>query len=776
MAKPTNVNVKYQIGSDTELVATWAWSKSNVKEYIVRWYYATGAGVWFFGQETSVVSMVKNCTYTPPKEAYKVRIQVKAVSTTHKVNGKDVNYWTSDWSTSVYFYISIINPPRQPSTPTVTIDKFQLTAKLDNLDVNASSIEFQVVKNDSTVFKTGSAGIKTGSAAYSCSVDAGGEYKVRCRSYKLGGQYHDENKTTIKKGEFSDWSDYSASVGTVPSVPANITTCKAQSATSVYLAWTAVQNAKTYDIEYTTKKEYFDGSDSTQTQTGIEQTHYEKTGLESGKEYFFRVRAVNEKGASGWSEIKSTTIGKAPAAPTTWSSSTTVIVGEPLTLYWMHNSEDGSSQKYADLEMYVNGVKETHTIQNTDNEDEKDKTKFYTVNTKNYKEGTKIEWRVRTSGVTSQYGDWSIQRTVDIYAPATLTLNVTNSAGTSITTLKSFPFYVKGTAGPTSQIPIGYHVSIVANESYETVDNLGNFKMVKTGDEVYSNYFNSSNKLLIELSAGNINLDNNITYTVKCTVSMNSGLTAENSVTFTVAWTDADYEPDAEIGIDRDTLSAYIYPYCKNSSGSLVSGVTLSVYRREFDGSFTEIAKGLANSKSLYVTDPHPALDYARYRIVAITNSTGAVSYYDVPGYPVGETSVIIQWDEDWSNFDTDDKEEALEQPPWAGSMLKLPYNIDVSDSHSSDVSLVGYIGRKHPVSYYGTQQGETSVWNVTIPKDDKDTLYALRRLAVYMGDVYVREPSGSGYWASLSVSLSQTHRELTIPVSLSLSRVEGGV
>lgn len=51
-----------------------------------------------------------------------------------------------------------------------------------------------------------------------------------------------------------------------------------------------------------------------------------------------------------------------------------------------------------------------------------------------------------------------------------------------------------------------------------------------------------------------------------------------------------------------------------------------------------------------------------------------------------------------------------------------------------------------------------------------------LRRLAIYTGDVYVREPSGSGYWASISVSISQTHCEVSIPVSLDITRVEGGI
>ena len=108
--------------------------------------------------------------------------------------------------------------------------------------------------------------------------------------------------------------------------------------------------------------------------------------------------------------------------------------------------------------------------------------------------------------------------------------------------------------------------------------------------------------------------------------------------------------------------------------------------------------------------------------------------------------------------------------------MLKLPYNISISSSHSPDVSAIEYIGRKHPVSYYGTQTGETESWSVDIPKNDIETLYAIRRLSVWMGDVYVREPSGSGYWANVMVNYSQKSRDLVIPVTFKITRVEGGI
>lgn len=827
-----------QSDSDNTLFAMWSWSKSNTDKYQVKWEYYTANGVWFVGSSSSNSvdkedpNASKQSTYSIPANATKVRFKVKPVSKTYTQNDKETSYWTAEWSTVKTFNVSDTPPQAPSSAPSVKIEDLKLTASLENVDpdeLNATSIQFQVVKDDTTVFKTGTAKIVTNSASFSCTVTAGSKYKVRCRS--------------VKDKTYSDWTAYSSNAETAPAGPSKLTSIKATSETSVYLAWNACDTAKTYEIEYTTKKTYFDGSDQTTKVSGIEFTHYEKTGLETGQEYFFRVRAVNDSGESGWSAISSVVIGKEPAAPTTWSSSTTAITGEKVTLYWVHNAEDGSSQTYADLELYIDGFKETHTIQNSTDEDEKDKTSFYEIDTTSYKEGTKIQWRVRTAGITKAYGDWSTERVIDVYAQPTLEMRVTDISENIVDTLTSFPFYVYGLAGPSTQQPIGYQLTIVSNDTYESVDNIGNTIMISAGDEVYSRFFDIKEPLLVEMTPGNINLENNVSYTVTCVVSMDSGLNAEATHTFTVSWQDAEYNPNAEISLDPETLVTYIRPYCLSfemkfyqvaysaatgtyikssnvvtmvtgspvanvisetevvltytetgeqvftgttSSGEevyyctideshMVDDITLSVYRRAYDGEFIEIATGLDNAANTFVTDPHPALDYARYRVVAISNTTGAVSYYDVPGYPVGGIAVVIQWDEKWTNFDTT-AEEALEQPAWSGSMLKIPYNIDVSDSSKPDVALIEYIGRSHPVSYYGTQLGVTSNWSMEIPKYDIDTLYALRRLSIWRGDVYVREPSGSGYWANITVSYSQKHLETTIPVTLSVTRVEGGM
>lgn len=743
-----------QSNTDRTVYAAWNWSKDNTENYEVMWYYDTGDGLWFVGNDGTEEHA--QSVYNAPSNAKRVKFKVKPISKKYTSNGNETSYWTASWSTEKTYSFAE-SPPVTPSAPNVELKKYKLTASLENLDLSVVKVQFQVVKDNSKVYKSGTATVTTSHATFSCDVEAGSEYKVRCRAYSANS--------------VSDWSKYSENYYTIPTAVSAITACRASSETSVYLEWKSVATADTYDIEYTTKKEYFNGSDGTTTIPGIQFTHYEKTGLESGEEYFFRVRAVNERGESAWSSIVSVIIGKEPAAPTTWSSTTTVAVGEDLILYWVHNAEDNSSQTYAELELITNGESEVHTIKNTTDEEEKDKTSTYIIDTDEFSEGATIQWRVRTAGVTKVYGDWSIQRTIDIYAPATLELRMTTADGTDIDTLTGFPFYIRGLAGPNTQAPIGYYLTITSNEAYETVDHIGNYKMVSKGDQVYSRYFDISEALLVEMSASSLTLENNVSYTVTCVASMNSGLNAKSSLDFTVSLADLTYEPNAKVSIDEDTLVAYISPYTEDK----VEDVTLAVYRREFDGTFVEIASEIPNNSNTYVTDPHPALDYARYRIVATVESTGAVSYYDMPGHPIMEKAAVIQWDEDWTSFDSD-SEAVLERPAWAGSMLKIPYNIDVSDKRNIDVALIEYIGRAHPISYYGTQLGESSTWSMEIPKSDTETLYMLRRLSIWTGDVYVREPSGSGYWAHVSVSFSQKHREVTIPVTLDITRVEGGI
>lgn len=824
-------------GGEDTLYATWSWPYDHIDHFEVQWIYYTGNinndgnMVWFTGNSGTTTE--KQSTYSIPNNASGVKFRVKPVSQTYKVNDQDVSYWVGGWSADESYYrITESDKMKVPSTPNVTIDKYTITAKISGTKLNTSRVQFELwapgyymsEAYSRKVVKT----LQDYEATCTFTITPGYKYKVRCRSipdsYSASDPF-DENFA-------SDWSEFSGEVVSVPSAPSQILTCRAESETSVYLTWTDSVGAKTYEIEYSTNRDYFDKNDQTTKQSGIEHPYYLLVGLDAGQEYFFRVRASNDQGTSDWCSIQSVVIGKAPAAPTTWSSTSTLMVGEKLLLYWVHNSVDSSSQTFAELSIDINGQSKTYTIKNDRSDDDKDKTSTYELDTSNLVEGATILWKVRTAGVTKVYGDWSVQREVKVYAPPTLELKVLNQNGDDITTLTSFPFSIKAIAGPNTQTPIGYHVSIKATSAYETVDNVGNVELISVGEEVYAKYFDTKTTLDVILSANDVDLQNNVTYDVVVTVSMNTGLTCTETSALAITWSEDGITPNAQITFDRKTMACYISPYCekivennylveykngnfvrtntkvdiikrlfddthnyttdekpvyrgKANDGKTVyycdilekqnlSNYTLSIYRREFDGSFTEIATGLDNSRTTYATDPHPSLDIARYRIVSMSKDTGAISFVDLPGYPINEKSVIIQWDEQWSWFNAE--ENRATNVPWTGSMLKLPYDIDVSDKNSPDSTLVKYAGRKSPVSYYGTHISSSLSVSVNIPKTDKETLYAIRRLSAWLGDVYVREPSGIGYWANISVSYNVTHKELIVPISFEITKVEGGV
>lgn len=736
---------------------TGAMISGNGDHYEVQWYYGVN-GVWFDGGSSDV--KMNNATYSVPSNATKVKVTVKPVAKTYKSGDKDVPYWTGE-SVTVEKLISEL-PPDRPSAPTVELDKYALTARIDNIeDAKAEEIEFEVVKGD-TVFATGKTTVKTARAVYTCAIDAGGKYRVRCRAINY------VSNTPI----YSQWSQYSGENGSIPSAPVNVKV-SVETDKSVKIYWDAVATAKSYTVEFATKKEYFDAS--SEVKSVNTNTNYTIiTGMEKGHEYYFRVKAINDKGESGWSAIAYKIIGTKPEPPTTWSLTSTAIIGDPVVLYWTHNSEDASKQYEAQLELLLNGVAEIVTI-DTSKEIIKDgELKIYKheLDLSQYTEGVEILWRVRTRGVSAEYSDWSVQRKINTYAPPTLSLTLGDGSGD----FNSFPFTILAKAGPSSQNAISYSVTISAEYSYRTQDVTGKSKIVNAGEDVYSRVFvQPENTLSIDLMPSDLILENNQSYKVKVVVSMNSGLTATAEGYFTVSWAEDIYYPDASVVIDKDTLCAYVSPFCYNEEQELISDLVMSVYRREFDGTFTEIAKDIPNEGSISVTDPHPSLDYARYRIVARNINTNVIGFTDLPGIPVSEPAIVIQWNEEWSSFDVL-QADAPEVPFYAGSMVKLPYNVDTNESANVDSSLVGYIGRKSPVSYYGTQQGVGNSLNTVIPAYDKETIYALRRLQVWPGDVYIREPNGTGYNAAVTVSFSIKHTSLTIPVTITVKRVEGGI
>ena len=770
------------------------WEQSHNK-FQVRWeIWDLNGHLWLESEETVTTSDRQKSSehsFQDSSDRFVCRLSVRAID--------DNNNPLSPWGIKEYDFRN--NPPLLPPDPEFSIDnQNKATIIFNNIssDINADSIEIAIYQDNNVKYKTAKVSINSelNYAKYVETVDSGHEYRIRARA--------------IRGNIYGGWTNFTDNDISLPIAPSEITTLRPQKISEqqsitygVLVEWPVVSTAKQYEVQWTTNVEYFD-TPSTEVQS---QTTEEGSGsrllitdINLGYEYFFRIRSINDKGNSlEWTPIKSVKLGTKPSAPTTWSNVVSSIIGEDLNLYWKHNSTDGSLETFARLHITVidsahpelEPMEYTKVIENTKPEEEKDQNSVYTINTNDpewsglLSEGFIIKWKVQTSGVIGEYSDWSIEREVNVYTQPTLELDITNKDGISIDEINSFPFYLNILAKPSTQKPISYYIEVISNDAYNTLDNVGEVKAINPGDKVYQKYYDPDRnawKFLLEMTPAIINLHSGYNYTVNITVSMDSGLSGNISQSFDVFISDTGYNPYANIVINKENLTASIHPYCMENyedngeiKQKLSENCTLAVYRREYDGSFTEIAKDIENDENTYVVDPHPSLDYARYRIVSTANETGMISFYDVEAVKIGEPSIVIQWSEKWSKFDYNENEDNLEVP-WAGSMLKLPYNVDISESNNSDVSLIEYAGRKHPVSYYGTQIGETASWNCEIQSDDKETLYGLRRLSKWMGDVYVREPSGIGYWANISVSISKKHLDVVIPVSFSIKRVEGGI
>ena len=322
----TNLIVKQHALYEREAIARWDFKyKSETDHYILKWGYSNSRGDYYPVDDVTVKQTW--ATYSVPTlpgiplEDMKVSLTVTPVAKT-KIdgNGKEYTPWKGEESARVLYQYKNNSPSDTPSAPDVEIEDYKLTAKVTNVPSNVTEVEF-VVFRDNITFKTNVVRVVSNQAVYTITIEAGGSYRVKCRYVNANGN-----------GEWSSWSGESK---TKPNAPTRIKTCRAETETSVYLDWDAVENATSYDLEYSEKREYLEGSNQTSTQTGIKSTSYILSGLESGKEYFFRLRAVNSQGESGWTGIVSVIVGTEPAAPTTWSSTTTVVTGEQVTLYWV---------------------------------------------------------------------------------------------------------------------------------------------------------------------------------------------------------------------------------------------------------------------------------------------------------------------------------------------------------------------------------------------------------------------------------------------------------
>lgn len=821
-AKVSNLKIqRHTTGSETtELIATWDWNYKNTSGFEYTWEYRI-IDSWISASSGTTDKDHKNALYTPPENAVMVRFSVKPVSTTYKVNDKDVNYWVISQPTIAQYNPSLVSVKLEtPSAPSLSLNQYVLTASVDYENENAASMLFIIYDADrKTAIGEFQGDIFAGKSSIQCRVVADGRYIARCIAVPYESQ-------SLQKYLRSDPSPYSGEIIAPPN-SALITKIEATSTTSVKILFdtsrTMYSTATSYNVEYTENKDNFNHSDSVNSVTinvvpGV--SYILVNGLEEGKHWYFRVQSANDNGSSVWSNIVDIVLGSVPNAPTIWSSTNVAIINEPVTLYWTHNATDGSKEQKALLIFYVTRQSRDGSISEWERfeievpaniEDDSINTFSYVFypeifDNNGSSDVISLVWSCKTKGIIDVYSPESVSNRVNFYPKPEVILrfgktinwywdpldlikgNIMTTEGEikeyyeeDPFTLSRLPLYIEAQVLPLlNNRPVECYLAIYATDDYQSLNHIGETIWITKNTEIWSKTLTamtdeSRNIYNTFITAKDAILENNQTYRFFCRVITDSGLTADIEKYFTVNFEEDEFTLNASIGYDPDKVSTYIQPYCIGEDDEIVENVYLSVYRKNFDGSFVEIADEIDNTANTTVVDPHPTLKTVMYRISAYSLLSGKITFTDLVGYPIPETAIVIQWDESWESFNIETP-DSFSSPVQSTSMLKLPYNVDTSESNALDSKMVEYIGRKHPVSYYGTQVGQKISLKCDIDAEDKETVYQLRRLAIWPGDVYIREPSGNGYHAQISITFSTTHCNVVIPVSIEAVRVEGGV
>ena len=166
--------------TDRTVYASWSWNRSQTDHYEVRWQYkVSGISTWFQPSESETTKLQQS-TYNAPDNATHVRFKVKAVAKNKKESTSEYE-WVGGWTTYETYNFAL-NPPTTPSVPSVSIDKYKLTAELNNLNVNADEIIFQILRDTSGTWQNITAAVKNARASCEVTVAAGSTYRVRCRS------------------------------------------------------------------------------------------------------------------------------------------------------------------------------------------------------------------------------------------------------------------------------------------------------------------------------------------------------------------------------------------------------------------------------------------------------------------------------------------------------------------------------------------------------------------------------------------------------------------
>lgn len=720
------------------------------------------------------------------------------------------------------------DPPSGP--PEITMDSTgtSVTLRYYNIPTNIDYVVFKVIMankgdyNNTSVVTSGT----------SVSVDATSRSATYTRSLTRGNAYafaaanriqYATSPTRYATTDFCEYSEWLKAAPVATTLNKNVT-IKTVRQNEVLISWKPtecaldgvfVQYAQTLnELDAESGSTYNEETIELETPMNVEKRAY-IGNLDIGVTHYFRVKGfVNSNGtkyytdpAKNESNVTYFTVplGTIPDAPTVWSLQNTYQVendsSKGFNLYAIHNSEDNSACSY--FKVYAELIRSNQSspivlLNDVTIENKKDEYGEYSKDNLEYLlkpyalrpslldwDNATVRWKIKTKGVLNDYGPYSNINVVKTYRKANLTVSA--SFKPSSTSGVIYPLTITASLDwiTSSQRMLAVSFEIKSTTQYTYRDPIGGDVLVLPGTLLYSSTYALSSVATksVTLTPSDVHFEPNCSYVLSATIYTNAGLSVSNSCNFTYNHTGTTTLNPKITQIEANEVdnAVYLKAQCRNENGALVSNALITIYRYNADGTYTKLNDGVANNTVIH--DPHPRLDRQIYRVSATDTNSGQTEFSD-ENYPfkmLNATGVLIHWDESWgeTSFNVLGTGNMV---TYIGQRLYLPFNVDVSETRTIDKTLISYIGREDPVSYYGTAIGKEYSITTEIPKnnvsgfDATTALEQLRKLSMYKGNVYVRTSTGLGCWATVDVDYNIDHCALTIPINIKVTPVEGGV
>ena len=549
------------------------------------------------------------------------------------------------------------------------------------------------------------------------------------------------------------------------------------------------------------------------------------TGLETGKRWYFRIRAVKEVGESEtlspWSDELDIDLSSAPAVPVLYLSDETITEDGMVTAYWSYVSSDGTGQVAGNIveATYSGGVwtfgdsvGATTTEQHID---------LYAAD-HGWVNGSTIYLALQTRSGSGGESEYSTPVELVIAAKPTAAITATSFINTENLVesfigdgvADSFVCANNLSAAPTVTVE-----GAAATVSSYTDDTVTLATVPDDGDEVVISYTTTDNTILdtmpLDVSVDTTNATNLTVAIERATTYpllrpdgvQTDGPEGETVYVTTIA---ADDENDISIILDDligrlddgawYTLIAtasddygqsveatrilfkvhwahqawdptatfitddvnYIARITPVAGADYVSGDTCDIYRLGADAPELIIQGGQFGTE--YV-DPFPAFGRnSGYKIVTVTAMGDYITEID-----------------DFAEYDTIEADDGAYVQLDPGTMVidfdgqraELEYNIGLGNKWAKDFQRTTYLGGHVTGDHNKAVTRDLSGSTVIVRDDDGDLAVIMRALARYAGLCHVRTPEGSSFMADVQVDEAQAFNSPTIEYSLSIQKVD---